>query len=409
MTGSVEVHGAKNAVLPLLASSILTERPVTVCDVPDISDVNSMISLLKALGLCASREGRCVTVSGVPNIVSIPETLSRMMRSSMFMLGALLTAAGEVVLPVPGGCRIGARPLDIHLDGLKRMGAEAVEGENYIHCYADKLKGADIIMRFPSVGATENLLMSATLAKGRTMLIGCAREPEIVSLAKGLRAMGARIEGEGTPVITVYGTDALDGCRVIPVSDRIEAGTYAAAVAACGGKIEIKNADIRTMRTVADAICDKHTSVTGDGASVFVESDGRAQAKRLVTGAYPLFPTDMQAQLAARLCTAEGVSEVRETVFENRFAYVDELKKMGADIDVSGNRARIRGVKRLTGARLYSSDLRGGAALVIAALSAQGESEVGNIGYIDRGYENFEGALSSLGAKIARRSASDAE
>lgn len=400
--GKTVVHGAKNAVLPMLAASVLTSRKVSVCDCPLISDVDDMVRVLQALGVVVERCGREISVSGAPEVTEIPPHLACAMRSSVFMLGALLSETGEVRLFTPGGCRIGARPLDIHFDGLTRLGARVEYGEDFVQCTAQKLKGADIVLKYPSVGATENLVMAAVKAEGTTRLIGAAREPEICSLVRLLRKMGADISGEGTPVITVRGVDELDGASCIPVADRIVAGTVMAAVAVCGGKVEIVGGDADIMGAVISPFLSSHTFLVEHGGVMIFESDGMLMPTDVSTGPYPLFPTDMQAPFMACQCYACGMSSMRETVFEDRFAHVGELRKMGADIALAGNTAFVDGSRGMRGAHLCAADLRGGAGLIVAALGANGESTLEGVRYIDRGYENIEEIFSLLGGKIVR-------
>lgn len=400
--GKTIVHGAKNAVLPMLAASVLTSRKVSVCDCPLISDVDDMVRVLQALGVVVERCGREISVSGAPEVTEIPPHLACAMRSSVFMLGALLSETGEVRLFTPGGCRIGARPLDIHFDGLTRLGARVEYGEDFVQCTAQKLKGADIVLKYPSVGATENLVMAAVKAEGTTRLIGAAREPEICSLVRLLRKMGADISGEGTPVITVRGVDELDGASCIPVTDRIVAGTVMAAVAVCGGKVEIVGGDADIMGAVISPFLSSHTFLVEHGGVMIFESDGMLMPTDVSTGPYPLFPTDMQAPFMACQCYACGMSSMRETVFEDRFAHVGELRKMGADIALAGNTAFVDGSRGMRGAHLCAADLRGGAGLIVAALGANGESTLEGVRYIDRGYENIEEIFSLLGGKIVR-------
>ena len=401
--GRAELHGAKNAVLPMLAASVLTAAPVTVGDCPLISDVEDMIAVLRALGVDVAKKGREVTVSGAPSVTEIPAHLACAMRSSVFMLGALLAACGEVCLYSPGGCRIGARPLDIHLDGLAALGAKIEFGEDFVRCTAGKLRGTDIFLRYPSVGATENLIMAAVKAEGTTRLIGAAREPEILSLVRLLVKMGADISGEGTPVLTVRGVRELDGASVLPVKDRIVAGTVMAATAVCGGRVELSGADSSVMGAVISPFLGAHTFLVEHGGAITFESDGFLSPTDVTTGPYPLFPTDMQAPFMAAQCYASGMSTMRETVFEDRFAHVAELGKMGAKIALVGGTAYIDGSAGMHGAELSACDLRGGAGLVVAALGAKGRSSISGTVYIDRGYEDIEGLFSSLGADISRR------
>lgn len=408
--GRVKIHGAKNAVLPLLALGMLTDENVIVEDCPNISDVDTMSSLLKNLGLEVVRKDREICVSGVAHSVRVKENLVKDMRSSMFMLGALLCACKEVNMPLPGGCVIGARPMDIHFDGLKRMGATVDVGESGIHCIAENLHGADIVMKYASVGATENLLMCASRAKGTTRLINCAREPEIVSLVHALRIMGARISGEGTSVITIEGVPTLSGCRIRPISDRIVAGTIVCAVAICGGEVLIENGDINTLQSLVQTLNNKDCAISGDDLHLFVKSTGRTHAMDITSAPYPLFATDLQPQALACACFADGVSKIRETVFENRFAYAEELKKFGFDINIQEGRvARVSGCNcssfgmgRVCGAEVYAKDLRGGASLLLASLGIKGASKIYNPYFIDRGYERIEDVFCSLGAYVKR-------
>lgn len=401
--GKIVVHGAKNAVLPMLAASVLTADKVSICDCPLISDVDDMVRVLETLGVTVERKGREISVSGSPKMTEIPPHLACAMRSSVFMLGALLSETGEVRLFTPGGCRIGARPLDIHFDGLTRLGAKVEYGEDFVQCTADKLKGADIVLKYPSVGATENLIMASVKARGTTRLIGAAREPEICSLVRLLRKMGADVSGEGTPVITVRGVDDLDGASCIPVTDRIVAGTVMAAVAVCGGRVEIVGGDADIMGAVISPFLTSHTFLVEHGGVIVFESDKMLLPTDVSTGPYPLFPTDMQAPFMACQCYACGLSSMRETVFEDRFAHVGELRKMGADIALAGNTAFVDGSRGMHGANLCASDLRGGAGLLVAALGADGESTLEGVRYIDRGYENIEEIFALLGGKIARQ------
>lgn len=408
--GRVRTHGAKNAVLPLLALSMLTDEDVIVEDCPYISDVDTMSALLKNLGLEVIRKDRDIRVSGVAHSVRVRENLVKDMRSSMFMLGALLCACKEVDMPLPGGCIIGARPMDIHFDGLKRMGAKVEVSENGIHCIAECLQGADIVMKYASVGATENLLMCASLAKGRTRLINCAREPEIISLTHALRAMGARISGEGSSVITVDGVPSLCGCKIRPISDRIVAGTIICAVAICGGEVLIEDGDINALKSLVQTLNCRDCVITGDDLHILVKSTGRTHACDITSAPYPLFATDLQPQMLACSCFADGISKIRETVFENRFAYAEELKKFGFMVEVQQGRvARVTGCNcasfgmgRVHGAEVYAKDLRGGASLLLASLGINGDSKIFNPYFIDRGYERIEDMLCSLGAYVKR-------
>lgn len=409
LCGRVVVHGAKNAVLPLLAAGILTQEKVAIEDCPHISDVDVMCRLLEDLGAHVERASRRICVCGKAVRARASEALCKDMRSSMFMLGALLASLGEAEITFPGGCQIGSRPLDIHVDGLRKMGASVGFTQNGLHCHADKLHGADVLLKYPSVGATENLLMCAVLAEGHTTLINAAREPEIVSLARGLRAMGARISGEGTSVVKIDGVDKLGGSTIQPVFDRIVAGTVLCGVATCGGEVRIDGANERLLGSVCDALRSKDCEIIGDENSLLVSSTGKPHPVRVSTAPYPLFPTDMQPQILSLACFADGVSEIAETVFENRFAHALELQKIGAKIHINGNSAIVEGSeKEINDSRnmqrtLVAKDLRGGAGLILAALKAKGETRVYGTRYVDRGYERIEDLFCSIGGRVFRK------
>lgn len=407
LCGQLTIHGAKNAVLPILAASILSEETVTVEDCPYISDVDAMCRLLECAGASVEREGRRISVRGRATRACITDDLCKDMRSSMFMLGALLTSLGEVEIAYPGGCKIGSRPLDIHIDGLRKMGAEAEYTRSGLRCFAKKLKGADIVMKYPSVGATENLLMCASMAQGTTTLINAAREPEIISLVKCLRAMGAHIVGEGTSVMRIEGVDKLGGCTITPVGDRIVAGTVLSAVALCGGEVRLDGISERYLGAVTGALRSKDCEISSDSTSIRIRANGRAHAMRITTAPYPLFPTDMQPQLFALACFADGMSEIEETVFENRFAHASEFEKLGAKIHIRNNTAKIDGnpliANRLRNdVELQAKDLRGGAGLIIGALKVKGKTRVFGTEYIDRGYERIEDIFGMLGGDVCR-------
>lgn len=400
--GSVKIPSAKNAVLPMLAGAILSDDEVTLTDCPNIADVNNMMKILKSVGLSVKSNDGDITVSGKVECETVSEKLSRAMRSSVFLLGALLSEVGRVRLHTPGGCNIGARPIDIHLDGLAKLGAKIEYGADWVDCYADRLVGADVAFKYPSVGATENLLLAAVKAKGESTLIGCAREPEIVSLCDMLRSMGANIVGDGTSVVKVKGVDSLSGTIIKPVSDRIVAGTIISAVAVAGGKVRMENVGTSHLGAFLKEILSSHVRVTDVSCGITVESDGVVLPSNIVTGPYPTFPTDMQPIMTAVQCFANGVSTVTETVFENRFAHVGELVNMGANIDVDGDEAIVRGKGGLHSSVLHAYDLRGGAALVVASLGAKGTGRIYGLNHIDRGYEKIEKIFSSLGGDIRR-------
>lgn len=406
LCGKVELHGAKNAVLPMLAASLLTSEEVTIEDCPHISDVENMVELVREVGKEAYVFGRNIRVRGQANKNCVSKRLQKVMRSSMFMLGALLAAVGEVKMSLPGGCAIGGRPLDIHLDGLRKLGAVCEENGDEIFCYAKELRGAKIIMRYPSVGATENLMIAACKAKGKTTLINCAREPEIQSLATLLKSMGAKISGDGTSVVEIDGVETLSGATCRPIADRIVGGTLLCALAVCGGELEIGGLPKKAADSTLSALGTKNLEVFDDGLYM------RARAKKaadvadeiacdLTTGPYPLFATDMQPIVSAVKCFGKGVSRVRETVFENRFSHFYEMQKLGANVRVDGDLAMISGGELRCG-DMCAHDLRGGAGLCVFALGIGGESRVYGTEFIKRGYENFDETLRSLGAEIRR-------
>lgn len=408
LSGETRIGGAKNAVLPALAATVLAADTTTLLNVPGLRDVDGMMAILRGLGAAVREEldggQRAITVDA-RNLASsvIPDELMRQMRSSIFIMGALLARCGEVTVTQPGGCSIGPRPIDLHISGLRRMGAEIEEAGGHLRARARRLRGADITLTFPSVGATENLMMAATLAEGTTVIRNAAREPEIVDLAQLLTAMGARIQGAGRDIVEVRGVRRLRGAthRIIP--DRIEAGTYLLAIAATGGDGAVTGARPDHLDALLAFLRDTGATVETDAERIRVRGPERPQAADLRTLPYPGFPTDLQNPALAYLLRADGTSVVTETVFESRFRVADELRRMGASLHVDGRTAIVRGVPRLTGAWVEAHELRGGAALVIAALSAEGESRIDGVAHIDRGYERIEEKLKALGARIRRR------
>ncbi len=408
LEGRYEVTGAKNAVLPIMAAGILSKQDVVINNCPYISDVDAMAKLLCNLGADVVREGRRITVRSQATRTRVDDSLSKDMRSSMFMLGALLATLGEVETSFPGGCDIGIRPLDIHVDGLKKMGATVSVSERGIRCEAKNLFGAKILMKYPSVGATENLLMCATLAKGRTTLVNCAREPEIISLAQCLRAMGARISGEGTSVMNVEGVNELGGAKITPVGDRIVAGTLLIATALCGGDVRIDGANINHLGALVGVLKNKDCKIDGDDSFMRVRSNGRMHAVHVSTAPFPLFPTDLQPQILSAACFSDGVSVIDETVFKNRFAHARELEKLGVRLKVENNVATVFGSQKpdspyvINSGIVRANDLRGGAALCLAAMKTRGECRVYGVKYIDRGYERIEDIFCSLGGYCLR-------
>ena len=402
--GSVDISAAKNAVLPLFAASVLTEEPVTIRGVPRISDALCMAQILRELGAEVTFTDGDVTIDSASSCShEIPPSLTRELRSSVFMLGSLLTRFRRALIAYPGGCDIGLRPIDMHLSALARLGVAIDERDGYIFCRCEKLTGAEILLDFPSVGATENVLLAAVKAEGRTVLRGAAREPEIVDLENFLNAMGAKVTGAGTDVIEIEGVKKLHGVAYIPMKDRIEAGTYLIMAAVCGGEVETRGVSAENIGLLLHKLRENGCKIGAKNDKIRVESTGKLKCSRLIeTMPFPGFPTDLQAQAAALNSGAEGCSLIVENLFETRFKYVPELIKMGADIQVKGRTAFIRGVPRLHGASLLAGDLRGAAALVVAALGAEGESEVLDLSHLDRGYEDLPYKLKQLGAKIAR-------
>ena len=402
--GKVEIQGAKNSVLPLLAASILTDKQVKIRGVPTISDVENMLRILTELGCDVRRNKECTVIDSA-NAASheLPARLTKELRSSVFMLGSVLTRFRRAKIAYPGGCDIGLRPIDLHLKGLQRLGVKIVEENGYITCSADILKGADILLDFPSVGATENIILAAVKAEGRTLIRNAAKEPEIIDLQKFLNAMGARVRGAGSSTILVEGVKKLHGVEFAPMGDRIEAGTFLIAAATCGGEIETKGFFSENIAALLHKLRENGCKIHIKNDKIVLQSQGRLRSVNLVeTMPFPGFPTDLQAQYAAFCCTTQGATLIVENLFETRYRYAAELKRMGADVTVRGRTAFIKGVERLHGACVTASDLRGGAALVVAALGAEGQSSVMDISHIDRGYADFEYKLKKLGAKIRR-------
>ena len=402
--GQLTAQSAKNSVLPLLAASVLTDEQVKIHNVPIINDVENMIRILGEVG-CKMKRQKDTLLIDSSNAVSheIPTRLTKELRSSVFMLGSVLTRFHRAKISYPGGCDIGLRPIDLHLLGLKRLGVKIVEKDGYIHCEADALTGAEILLDFPSVGATENILLAAVKAEGITVIRNAAKEPEIVDLQNFLNAMGANIRGAGGGTIVIKGVKHLHGVEYIPLGDRIEAGTYLIAVASCGGEIEVRGVPQENIAALLHKLHENGCKIYGKNDKIVLQSNGNLKSVSLVeTMPFPGFPTDLQAQYAALCATAQGTSLVVENLFETRYRYAAELKRMGADITVRDRTAVIRGVEKLHGATVAASDLRGGAALVVAALKAEGQSSISQLSHIDRGYADFEGKLRKLGAKIKR-------
>ncbi len=407
LEGQIPIAGAKNACLALMPATLLSDEPLTLTNAPRLSDIKTMTLLLQSLGaeVTSMQGGRVLALSSHDlNNVTADYDIVRKMRASNLVLGPLLARAGRAVVSLPGGCAIGARPMDLHIDGLTALGAEIELRDGYLHAEARKgLKGAVIEQRFASVGATENIVMAATLAKGTTVLRNAAREPEIVDLVKCLRAMGARIAGEGTTEIEIEGVDRLHGATHAVVADRIELGTYMIAPAIAGGSLEL----LGGRRDLLPSFCEKLEATgvtiteTNSGLKV-ARANGRVHAVDVKTEVFPGFPTDLQAQMMALMCTADGISVLEETIFENRFMHAPELMRMGAAIDVHGGQATVTGVDRLRGAPVMATDLRASVSLILAGLGAEGETVVNRVYHLDRGYERVEEKLSACGARIER-------
>lgn len=402
--GKVALQSAKNTVLPLLAASVLTDEQVCIRNVPTINDVENMLHILSEVGCVVRRNKECAVIDS-SNAVSheIPARLTRELRSSVFMLGSVLTRFRRAKISYPGGCDIGLRPIDLHLSSLKRLGVKIIEKDGYIDCQADRLQGGEILLDFPSVGATENIILAAVKAEGVTIIRNAAKEPEIIDLQNFLNAMGARICGAGGGTIVIEGVKRLHGVEYTPIGDRIEAGTYLIAGAICGGEIETDGVPPENIAALLHKLRENGCKIHTKNDKIILSSDGRLKSVNIVeTMPFPGFPTDMQAQYGALCATARGTTLIVENLFETRYRYAAELKRMGADIIVRDRTAIIRGVERLHGACVTASDLRGGAALVVAALNAEGQSAVMDLSHVDRGYADFEGKLKKLGAKIKR-------
>jgi len=403
--GDVRISGAKNAVLPILAATLLAEGPATIENVPHLHDVTTTVELLGCMGVMVSIDEKLsveVDCSTIENYTA-PYHLVKTMRSSILVLGPLLARFGEAEVSLPGGCAIGSRPVDLHIKGLQDMGAEIDVSNGYIHAKAKRLKGARLVLDIVTVTGTENLMMAAALAEGTTIIENAAREPEVVDLANFINAMGGKISGAGTDTIAIEGVETLHGTRYRVLPDRIETGTFLVAAAITGGSIMVKDTAPHLLDAVIEKLREAGAKIEIGDDWISLDMEGRRpKAVSVRTAPYPAFPTDMQAQFVALNTIAEGTATVVETIFENRFMHVQELKRMGADIEIEGNTAIIRGVDGLTSAPIMATDLRASASLIIAGLVASGETEVQRIYHIDRGYENIEEKLALLGARIRR-------
>jgi UDP-N-acetylglucosamine 1-carboxyvinyltransferase len=403
LSGEVAISGAKNAALPILCAALLCPEPVTLTNVPDLKDIGTLLRLIEQMGVRVQRQEGAVTLdaSALDNPVA-PYELVRTMRASILVLGPLVARFGEAKVSLPGGCAIGARPVDLHIKGLTAMGAAVAVEHGYVHATCTRLQGARLFTDLVTVTGTENLMMAACLAEGETVIENAAREPEVVDLANCLVAMGARISGAGTDVIRIQGVERLHGCthRVMP--DRIETGTYLCAAAASGGEIRLTGTSSAYLDAVVDKLMDAGCEVIPERDAIRLKAPQRLTAVSIRTAPYPAFPTDMQAQFMAINCIAEGSAVIRETIFENRFMHAVELQRLGAQIKIDGNTAFVTGVSRLEGATVMATDLRASASLVVAGLAAEGETLVDRIYHLDRGYEHLEAKLAQLGAHVRR-------
>ncbi len=402
--GSVDVQTAKNSVLPLLAATVLTDEKVKILSIPDITDVKNMIKILSRLGCRTVFDGcNLIIDSSCADCYEIPSELAHELRSSLFLLGSVISRFHMAKIAYPGGCDIGLRPVDLHLTGLKRLGVDITEENGYIICKCDKLRGNEIMLDCPSVGATENIMLAAVKAEGTTVIKNAAREPEIEDLQKLLNCMGAKVRGAGSGTVVIEGVNELNGCEFLPIPDRIEAGTFLIAAAMCGGEVELTRVCAENLSSLLHKLRENGCKIHVNNDKIVLENHRRlTSVKSVETQPYPGFPTDLQAQITTLCCICRGQSIITENLFETRFKYVPELRKMGADITVINRNAFVRGVERFKGATVVAHDLRGGAALVTAALAADGMSSVLDISHIDRGYGAFEYKIRKLGGDIVR-------
>ena len=406
LKGEVEISGAKNAALPILAATLLATGSHTLTNIPNLADIRTAKRLLANLGVRFGESlNPLIVETGALTSWEAPYDLVKTMRAAVLVLGPLVARLGKARVSLPGGCAIGARPINLHLKGLEEMGVKVTLAHGYVEAAVKRLEGAEIILDFPTVTGTENLLMAATLARGRTVIKNAAQEPEVSDLAKFLQAMGARIQGIGTDVLTIDGVKELQPAEYRVMSDRIEAGTYLAAAAITRGEVTIRQAPVEHLTAVIDKFIEAGLRLKVHQDVISVKPGSHLVGVDVRTMPYPGFPTDMQAQFMATMSLARGVSVITETIFEKRFMHVSELKRLGADILVSGNQAVVRGTKALQGAPVMATDLRASASLLLAGLGAQGQTEVHRVYHLDRGYEKIEQKLSALGAKIWREKA----
>jgi UDP-N-acetylglucosamine 1-carboxyvinyltransferase len=404
LEGEIRLSGAKNAALPIMCAALLTSKPLTITNVPLLRDVSTMAKLLSEMGVRveSSPEGRVVLHGPTIREPTASYELVKTMRASVLVLGPLLARCGRAKVSLPGGCAIGARPVDQHVKGLEAMGATIAIEHGYMHATAERLRGARIVMDLVTVTGTENLMMAAALAEGETLIENAAREPEVVDLARCLAAMGAKIEGAGSDVIRIAGVRSLGGGEHRVMPDRIETGTYLAAAAATGGKIRLTGAAPDSRVATLDKLREAGAKVAIQDSSIELEADRRPGSVSIRTAPYPGFATDMQAQFMALATVARGTAVITETIFENRFMHALEMQRLGADIKLEGNTAVVKGVERLQGAKVMATDLRASAGLVLAGLAAEGDTVVDRIYHLDRGYEALETKLSALGARVVR-------
>jgi UDP-N-acetylglucosamine 1-carboxyvinyltransferase len=402
LSGRVRISGSKNAALPILCATLLSDGQSLLRNVPDLRDIQTTAELLETMGRPCDAAPPVVAVHPGTVTPEAPYELVKQMRASVLVLGPLVARYGKARVSLPGGCQIGSRPVDQHLKGLTALGANLKIDHGYVIAEAGRLKGAEIVFDMPTVTGTENLMMAAALAKGKTTLVNCAREPEVVEVARVLNKMGAKVRGAGTPVIDIEGQDELQPFDHAIVADRIEAGTYLVAAAAAGGDVFVENVPVDDLEALIAKLRASGVHLEPDGMGVRVVRHGTLKSVDVSTSPHPGFPTDMQAQFMVLMCMAEGTSRINETIFENRFMHVPELLRMGADIEVQGHTAFVRHATRLDGATVMATDLRASASLVIAGLVAEGETIVRRVYHLDRGYEHIEDKLGGLGADVTR-------
>ncbi len=402
LRGTVKISGAKNAALPIMCATLLSDGESMLRNVPNLQDIDTTAHLLETLGREVETSPPQVRVGGGDVTPEAPYELVKRMRASVLVLGPLLARYGKARVSLPGGCQIGSRPVDQHLKGLEALGADIRVEHGYVVASAKRLVGGEVVFDMPTVTGTENLMMAAALAKGTTTLVNCAREPEVVEVARVLNKMGAAVSGAGTPIIQITGKDELYPFDHAIISDRIEAGTYMVAAAAAGGEVTIERVPTEDLEAVITILRAAGVTMEPSGSDMVVAREGRLRSIDATTSPHPGFPTDMQAQLCVLMSQAEGTARISETVFENRFMHVPELVRMGADIEIQGHTAFVRGVERLSGATVMATDLRASASLVIAGLIAEGDTIVRRVYHLDRGYEYMEEKLRAVGANVTR-------